>query len=111
MGGSGSSVAQEATVFVGLDSQSGAESFVQKVSPITQTFTKFYCFGPEANAGTKNVFTVRINGVSQTGKCEVSGAPVVVATVSIKVEAGQLVDVEVTQGKKAAGADTWALAP
>ena len=111
MGGSGSSVAENATEFLGLDSHSATESFVQHVSPITQTFTKFYCFGPEPNAGTKNVFTVRINGASQAGKCEVSGASVVVATVNIKVEAGQLVDVEVKQGKKATGADTWALAP
>ena len=110
MGGSGSGVAENATVFLGLDSQNATESVVQHVSPITQTFTKFYCFGPEPNVG-KNVFTVRINGLSQVGKCEVGGASVVVATVSIKVEAGQLVDVEVKQGKKATGADTWALAP
>ena len=110
MGGSGSSVAENATEFLGLDSHSASESFVQKVSPITQTFTKFYCFGPKPNAGTENVFTVRINGVSQPGTCEAGGTSVV-ATVSIKVEAGQLVDVEVKQGKKATGADTWALAP
>jgi hypothetical protein len=113
MGASGSSVVASATVFTGLDSQSGTEGNVQHVVPITQTFTKFFCFGPRPTASTKDVFTVRVNGVSQTGKCEIptGGESVVEVTgLSIKVTAGSLVDVEVKQGNSA-GAVTWSLAP
>jgi hypothetical protein len=113
MGASGSSVAGGATVFTGLDSQSGTEANVQHVAPITLTFTKFFCFGPKPSASTKDVFTVRVNGVPQTGKCEIptGGESVVEVTgLSIKVTAGSLMDVEVKQGNSA-GAVTWGLAP
>jgi hypothetical protein len=112
MGGSGSSVAAKATVFAGLDSQSAAEANVQHVVPVGMTFTKFYCFGPKPTAGAEDVFTVRINGASQTAKCSIptGGSTVVVATVSVAVSAGSLLDVQVAQGNTA-GAITWALAP
>src|ERR1700730_1914027 len=59
MGASGSSVAASTTVFTGLDSKSLVEADVQQVAAVTQTFTKFYCFGPKPAAGT-DVFTVRV---------------------------------------------------
>src|SRR5262249_18895492 len=96
MGGSGSSVAANATVFTALDSQSGTEGDVQHVSPITQTFTKLFCFGPTPTEGTTDVFTVRVGGVSQTGTCTIpsGGTSVVEVTgLSIEVKAGELIDV------------------
>jgi len=111
MGGSGSTIAASTTVFTGLDSQGATEAIVQQVVPVTQTFTKFYCFGPRPAAGT-DVFTVRANGVSQPGTCTIptGGSAVVTANVTITLNAGELFDVEVVQGNMA-GAVTWALAP
>lgn len=111
MGGSGSSVAASATAFTGLDSQSATEAIVQQVVPVTQTFTKFYCFGPKPAVGT-DAFTVRANGISQPGTCTIptGGTAVVTATVKITLNAGELFDVEVIQGNTAGGL-TWALAP
>jgi Collagen triple helix repeat (20 copies) len=111
MGGSGGSVLASATVFTGLDSQSPTEANVQHVVPVTQTFTKFYCFGPSPGAGTDQ-FTVRAAGKGQPGTCVVptGGTTVVTAAVNITLNAGELFDVEVVQGNTA-GAVTWALAP
>ena len=112
MGGSGGSVSSNTTAFTGIDVQSTQESNVQHVMPITQTFTKFYCFGPKPTAGNTDVFTVRANGVAKAGTCTIpsGGTSVVVATVNITVNAGELVDVEVKQGNEK-GAVTWGLAP
>jgi hypothetical protein len=106
-------VAESATVFTGLDSQNGTESTEERIVPVTMTFTKFYCAGVIPNASTKDVFTVKINGASQTGTCAINeaGPATEKATVSIEVKAGQLIDVEVKNGHKAAGAVSWGLAP
>ena len=114
MGGSGgTTVAENTTVFTGLDSQNATESTEQRIVPVTMTFTKFYCAGTPPNGGTKDVFTVRANGASQTGTCEIKegGTATEKATVSITVKAGELIDVKVDNGKKAAGAVSWGLAP
>jgi hypothetical protein len=111
-GGSGSVVNESATVFTGFASQSSTESTVEQVMGVTQTFTKFYCFGPTPGGITQDVFTVRVNGVSQPGTCTIptGGAGVVKATVDITINAGELFDVMVEQGSEAGGV-TWALAP
>jgi hypothetical protein len=111
MGGSGSIVAASTTVFTGLDAQSASEATVEQIMPTTQTFTKFYCFGPTP-ATSSDVFTVRVAGVSQAATCTVpaAGTTVVSASVNVTINAGELFDVEVAQGD-AAGAVTWALAP
>jgi hypothetical protein len=111
LGASGSSVAASTTVFTGLDSQSGVEANVQQVVAVTQTFTKFYCFGPKPTVGT-DAFTVRANGKGQVGTCTIptNGTAVVIAPVNITLNAGELFDVEVVQGNTP-GAATWALAP
>jgi hypothetical protein len=77
---------------------------------VTQTFTKFYCFGPTPTAGS-DVFTVRVNGVSQAGTCTIptGGTTVATETVNITINAGELFDVEVALGNEP-GAVTWALA-
>jgi hypothetical protein len=109
---SGTSLGASATTFVGTSGASTTEANVQFIQPVTQTYTKFYCFGPKPTGGTSDVFTVRVGGASQTGTCTIAsgGTTVVTATVSITISAGSLVDVQVANGNSA-GAATWALAP
>jgi hypothetical protein len=111
MGGSGTAVATSATVFTGLDSQSAVEANVEHVIPVTQTFTKFYCFGPSPGVGTDQ-FTVRAEGVNTAATCTIptGGTKVVTAPVSITLTAGELFDVQVVQGNTP-GAVSWGLAP
>jgi hypothetical protein len=105
MGGSGTAILASTPSFTGLNSH-GTELEVEHIMPITQTFTKFYCFA--STAGT-DVFTVRVNGASKTGTCTYAGgASAVMATVTIGVTAGDLFDVEVDG---TAGIVTWTLAP
>jgi hypothetical protein len=107
MGGSGTAVTASAPTFTGLDSH-GLEAEVEHIIPVSQTFTKFFCFSSAAGSDT---FTVRVNGASQTGTCTYAGGGTAVgATVSIAVKAGDLFDVEVLQGT-GTGVDTWSLAP
>ena len=113
MGGSGSSVAASTTVFTGLSAQSATEGPVQQVAPITQTYTKMYCFGPKGTAGTTDVFTLRVNGANTTAVCTVptGGTSVVTVTgLNVTVTAGSLIDVQVANSN-AAGGVTWGLAP
>jgi Collagen triple helix repeat (20 copies) len=105
MGGSGIAVATGTPVFTGLDSESATEANVEHIAPFSQTFTKFYCFGP-----SEDTFAFRINNVSQTGTCTAGGGSAVTASVNIPITAGQLFDVEVTPGSTA-GVVTWTLAP
>ncbi len=109
---SGTALPASGVRYVGTSGTSTTESSVEQVSPVTQTFTKFYCFGPKPTAGTSDVFTVRVNGSSQTGNCTIptGGTSVVTATVSINIPAGSLFDVQVANGNDA-GPVTWALAP
>jgi hypothetical protein len=109
---SGLPLVANSTTFVGTSGASTTETDIEQVVPVTQTYTKFYCFGPKPTAGTSDVFTVRINGVSQTGTCTIptGGTSVVTATVSITINAGTLVDIQVANGNNA-GPVTWALAP
>jgi hypothetical protein len=103
-GGSGSIVTEGAEVFTGLDSQSPTEGNVQHVMGVTQTFTKFYCFGPPGA-----VFTVRVGGVDQLPTCTSNGVTTVLTMVGITISAGELFDVKVHVS--APGPVTWALAP
>jgi hypothetical protein len=112
MGGSGGPVTKETTVFTGLDSQNATEGNVQHVMAVTQSFTKFMCFGPKPTSSHEDMFTVRVNGVSKAGTCTIpnGGEVVVTVPVSITIKAGELFDVQVTQGSGTGGV-TWALAP
>jgi hypothetical protein len=110
MGGSGTSEAASSTVFTGLSSQNVTEAVVEQVAGVTETFTKFYCFGPTPTVG-EDKFTVRVKGVS-VGTCAIptGGTTVVNAAVNVTIKAGELFDVEVEQGNVSGGV-TWALAP
>jgi hypothetical protein len=113
MGSSGGSVLASTTVFTGLSSQNGTEGLVQQVAPVTQTFTKMYCFGPKGTAGTSDVFTLRVNGANTTAVCTVptGGTSVVTVTgLNVTVNAGDLIAVRVATGNLAGGV-TWGLAP
>jgi len=107
MGGSGgSSVIASAKAFTGLDSQSPTEQLVEKVMPVTETFTKFYCSSPKPAS-----FEVRADGTEKAKCTSAGGAPPVTPTVtSFTISAGELFDVEVIQGTEGGGV-TWALAP
>jgi hypothetical protein len=110
-GSSGGPVTASTTVFTGLASQSAIEANVEQVMPATETFTKFYCFGPKPTSGVDS-FAVRVDG-AEKAKCTSTGAtpPVTATTVpSFTISAGELFDVEVIQGDTG-GAVTWALAP
>jgi hypothetical protein len=111
MGASGSPVAGGATVFTGLDAQSGTEANVEQVMGVAQTFMKFLCFGPKPATGT-DVFSVMVNGAAQAGTCTIptGGTKVETASVSITIPTGDLFDVKVAQGSET-GPVTWALAP
>ena len=112
MGGSGGSfVIASATAFTGLDSQNSTEPAVEKVMPVTETFTKFYCFGPKPSSGS-DVFKLRVDGAPTSAECTSTGLtpPVTPTTVNVTISAGELFDVEVVQGNVGGGV-TWALAP
>ena len=123
LGGSGgSSIAAEKTVFTGLDSQASnaTENNVVSIFPETQTFTKFYCFGPKPTGRTSDVFTIRTGKMgskepemgSTTATCTIpsGGSGVATSTVNVTVTAGELADVQVKVGNEA-GAVSWGLAP
>ncbi|MFN2614129.1 MAG: hypothetical protein ABR552_04850, partial [Actinomycetota bacterium] len=108
----GGSVAANATAFTGLSSQATTEGLVQQLFPVTQTFTKFYCFGPKPTSGTSDVFTLRVNGADTTATCTVGSGvtTVVLSPINISISGGSLVDVKVVNGNTAGGV-TWGLAP
>ena len=75
---------------------STTEANVEGVVPVTATFTRFDCKLSSSVAGT-TVFTVRINGVSQTGTCDIASGQTSGSNtgVSITVTAGQELAVQV----------------
>jgi hypothetical protein len=109
---SGSSVAANATVYVGAAAANATETNVQQVVPVTKTYTNLYCFGPKPTGAASDVFTVRDNGSSTTATCTVpsGGTSVVTSAINLTINAGDLVDVRVANGNTAGGV-TAALAP
>ena len=113
MGGSGSSVVNGTTVFTGVYGQSATEAPVEQLFPVTQSFTKMWCFGPKPTSNTSNVFTLRVAGSNTTATCSMPSGTTTAVTntfTAVSIPAGSLIDVQIAQGN-AAGQDYWGLAP
>jgi len=102
-------------VFTGFASQNATEEVVEQVMGVSTTFTHFFCYGPTPGAGTEDVLTVRVNGVSVSNACKITSGSINDYSegkerVSITIGPGELFDVMVQQGSTAGGV-SWALAP
>ena len=83
---------------------------------VTQTFTKFYCFGPKEKAGSTTSYTVMVEGSQVGSSCVIAATATKGANESagVTIKAGQVFDVRVTTGALEAGQTAhaaWALAP
>lgn len=97
-GGSGGTFNVSSNRYVSIGVNSATESDVSVLVPITLNFTKFYCQLSSSVSSGSTVFTVRVNGSSQSGTCSIAANSTSSSntSVSIGVNPGDRLNVLVT---------------